>query len=525
MRVETPTRQPDQSGTTPKRWKKAGLKKGIKTREGHRNDVFVKGQQMKRRAFSAMEGLEARSLMSAAPVIDAVDIGVHPIVAYQPFTFVVDASDDVAVIGVSLFMDRDNNGRWNPLVDQPLGDDFTRDENGKFSFTLTPDGSWPSITHLLAGAVDGEGQWSAVLGHPVYPIGMPIITMVSAHAGPLISIPESTPVTVRAIVTEPFRGGTSSAAGVTFFIDSNGNGRWDSGVDVDIGYSQEIDSGGAYTLTFYGGPIQGGTSIAAAARIADNRFDHSNGFGPVRVTPFNIFGNAPQIRNIVPENLSGRLGGADGPVFQVGDRVRFTIDVIGERDLQAVTVFYDANSNGRWDRGIDTDLGASFFAPDVFGGRARVDFTITPGMNFDYRAFVVAARYTGMDGIWDGGDYNWGATTTHWMKIISPAWLENVQVQPRDVQVDPIYVTFTARDDHAISRFFAFIDMNNNDQVDAGEYSTNLANRMSGSFTNGNWVMAIDVSGISTPGTYKLKLFANDFEDASRSGYSVDITI
>ncbi len=479
---------------------------------------------MKRRVFSAMEGLEARSFMSAAPVIDTVDIGVHPIVAYQPFSFTVEASDDVAVVGVSLFMDRDNDGRWNPLVDQPLGDDFTRDENGKFSFTLTPDGSWPSIASLLAGAVDGEGQWSPVLGHPVYPIGMPIITMVSAHRGPLVSIPEATPVTVRAIVIEPFRGGTSSAAGVTFFFDNNGNGRWDSGVDFDIGYSQEIDSGGAYTLTFNGGMISGGASIAAAARIADNRFDHTNGFGPVRVTPFNIFDNAPRIRNVVAENLSGRWGGPDGPVFQVGDRVRFTIDVAGERDLQAVTLFFDANSNGRWDRGIDTHLGASFFAPDVFGGRARIDFTVTPEMNFDYRAFVAAARYTGMDGIWDGGDYNWGATTTHWMKIVSPAWLENIQVHPRDVQTEPVYFSFTARDDHSISRFLAFVDIDNDGQIDAGEASTNLANRVSGSFTNGRWQMAIDVSGIST-GTYKLKIYANDFEGSSGLAHVVDIQV
>lgn len=479
---------------------------------------------MKRRVFSSLEGLEARSLMSAAPIIDDVDIGDHPIVAYQPFTFVVEASDDVAVIGVSLFMDRDNDGAWNPLIDQPLGDDFTRDENGKFSFTLTPDGSWPSITSLLAGAVDGEGQWSPVLGHPVYPIGMPIITMLSAHTGPLISIPEATPITLRAIVTEPFRGGTSSAAGVTFFFDNNGNGRWDSDVDVHIGYSQQIDSGGAYTLTVYEGPISGGTSIAAAARISDNRFDHTNGFGPVRVTPFNIFMNAPQIRNVVAENLSGRDGGPGGPVFQVGDRVRFTIDVAGERDLQAVTVFFDANSNGRWDLGIDTHLGASTFAPDVFGGRARVDFTITPGMNFDYRAFVVAARYTGMDGIWDGGDYNWGATTTHWMKIISPAWIENIQVHPRDVQTDPVHVRFTARDDHSISRFLAFVDIDDDGQIDLDEPTTNLAQRISGSFTNGRWQMSIDVSGLST-GTYKLKIYANDFENASGVAHVVDILV
>lgn len=480
---------------------------------------------MKRTGFTSLEGLEARSFLSAAPVIDAVDIGDRPIVAYQPFTFLIEASDDVAVRGVSLFMDRDGDGAWNPQIDQPLGDDFSRDENGKFSFTLTPDGSWPSITSLLAAAVDDEGQWSAVLGHPVYPIGMPMITMLSAHAGPLLSIPESTPVTLRAIVSEPLRGGTSAAAGVTFFFDQNGNGRWDSGVDIDIGYSQEFDAGGAYTLTFYGGPIQGGTRIAAAAKIADNRFDHTNGFGPVRVTPYNIFTDAPQIRQVVAENLSGRLGGPDGPVFQVGDRVRFTIDVAGMRDLQAVTVFFDANSNGRWDRGIDTHLGASYFAPDVFGGRARVDFTITPGMNFDYRAFVVAARYSGMEGIWDGGDYNWGATTTHWMKIISPAWLENIQVHPRDVQTEPVYISFTARDDHSISRFLAFIDLDDDGQIDLNESTTNLAHRISGSFTNGRWQMAIDVSGISVPGTYKLKLFANDFEGSSRSPYSVEINL
>lgn len=478
------------------------------------------------RPFAAVEQLELRDLLSALPTVDAVEIAQGAVVAYQKFTVLVEAGDDVAVRGVSMYMDINDDARWDPLVDRPLGDRFQRNPQGKFEFNFIPDASWPQWVRIYADAVDDEGQWSqGIRGQLIVPVAMPLITMLSAHAAPNTIIPEIQPMLLRAFVSDPFRG-SSTVEGVTFFDDLNGNGRWDAGVDTDLGYSQTIDADGAWTLTTYQwGAFNVGKSIAAAAKIGDPRFDFTNGFGPVRVTPFNPYFEAPVVRNIFAENLSGRLGPADGSIFQVGDRVRITADVMGQSDLQAATLFYDSNSNGRWDLGTDIDLGAFRFAPDVYGGRARFDFTITPDMNFDFRAFVIAARYKGTERVWDRGDYNWGATSTHWLNIVSPAWLESIQVQPRDVQTEPIYVTFNARDDHSITRFFAFVDLNDNDQLDAGEFSTNLATRISGNFTNGGWVMAIDVSGVSPPGTYKLKLYANDFDNGSGRTYSVNITL
>jgi hypothetical protein len=475
-------------------------------------------------SFTSIESLEPRSLLSAAPTIVSMDVaGGGPVLAYRPFAIAVEAADDVGVVGVSLFMDLDHDRAWNPLVDRPLGDSFVRDTDGKFNIVVKTDSAWPSIADLVATAVDTEGQWSATSYLPVFPASLPVVTMLSATYAPVISIPEATPITMRAIVEEPFRGGTS-VAGVTFFIDNNANGQWDSGVDEDLGYSTTTDADGAFTLTAYHVPMQGGTLIAASARASDTRFDHTNGFGPVRTTPFNILYDAPFIQDIQVQNLSGRTGPTDGPLFQVGDRVRLTIIVRGQRDLHSATAFFDANSNGRWDAGVDTDLGAFWFGPDVISGRARIDFTITPNMNFDYRAFVVASRNQGMDGIWDGGDYNWGATRTKWLNIVSPAWLDNIQAIPPDVQGQPLSIVFNAHDDHSISRFLAFIDANDNGQLDAGEASTNVARRLSGSFTNGRWNMAIDLTGVAH-GNYKLKIFANDFDDGSRPAYSIDISV
>jgi hypothetical protein len=250
-----------------------------------------------------------------------------------------------------------------------------------------------------------------------------------------------------------------------------------------------------------------GEIIVAAAKSANQLID--NPWGPVRTSPVRTLIDVPRIRSVTADNLS--LDGGEQQI-QIGDTVRFTIEAEADQDLAAVTAFYDSNFNGRWDPGVDRHLGEFFFGADVLAGRARISVNIQPWMNFDYRAFVFAAK----DRSVERGDAAWSATFSKWINIKSPAWVENI-VAPNVSTGSPVTFTFDARDDHGIRGFRAWIDLNNDGFQSSDEVFSEQATRISGSLIRGRWQMTLDMNRYG-PGQYTIAIEAFDFEGTVRVG-------
>ena len=470
----------------------------------------------------ALHPLEARLALSAAPVIDgAIAVSAAIPEVNRPITLTVDAQDDVGVIGVTFYLDRNGNGGWDPGVDQSLGNIFSRDSRGKFSLTVTPDASWNNYANLIADAVDADGQWaSARAGTQLSLTARPLVLELNAHLSPNVGIPEVYVVDLTAKTLEPL--GTQFADGVTFFIDLNGNGGWDAGIDTDLGYSTRFDSSGNYTLPVTTGLLPAGTSFAAAAHSADPRFARGDGFGAVRTSPLSLYSDPPQITSVSYVNLDRVWDERPGQFATTGDRLEFTVTAQAPMDLAAITMFYDANHNGRWDAGTDTHLAQQFFAPDILGARTRFTITLTPAMGSDLQSFVFAAN--DRSALSGRGDFSWSATQTAWVRIIAPPAIDSVSAVPPDVQGEPVYALVNARDDRAIAGFMAFIDVNGNGSIDSNESYVNNSTLLTGNTRSGRWSLALPTRGIAH-GTYQLGVAAYDYEGGQTALTFVSVTI
>lgn len=468
------------------------------------------------RSFEPIEELEARALMSA-PVLGDIEFGSTFPTAYQPTRISVDVTDDTGVRAATFFMDRNGNGRWDPFVDQPLGDDFTRDQDGRFSVTATPDGTWPAYpdyARIVADAVDIDGQWATQRPtRTMVFIGLPVISSFWASIVPQF---EGQPqpflqITLAAKVDEPFVY-PYGATNVTFFLDRNFNATWDPGVDVDFGEAIDRDDRGYRTRSavVFGGAL-GGQLCAVPFRSLSAPGER---FGAPVVATF-VRQNSSFLPGppVVTRTLAFNQTNPNAQFFLPGERMRieFVADTPDTfRDvprLEAATLFFDANFDQRWTPGVDTDLGAHFFAPDTLRGIGRIEFTVTAEMGFDSRPFVLTTRAGG----------NWGPTYTAWPKLASRPWIENATpTAPRFAANGTVLLDVESRDDGASRELFAWVDRNNDGIFQLGEAYEQGGLRLGfdpQNFRSQNWRVTITLTGLDyTPGTYSVGIIARDYQ-------------
>ena len=105
-----------------------------------------------------------------------------------------------------------------------------------------------------------------------------------------------------------------------------------------------------YTYAFIGPFCIGPPPSLMPARLAANAFSGSR-FGDFSTATNQIsFSNGPLVRSVV----------TSAQELTWGESVTITAPVVDGGSIRAVTFFYDADQNGRWSQGIDTDLGADF---------------------------------------------------------------------------------------------------------------------------------------------------------------------
>jgi hypothetical protein len=469
------------------------------------------------------EALEPRALLAAPEVSDLrFDLG-RPPRMWETTVVSVAAADDEAVRAVVFFLDRDRDGGWTPNVDEPLGEVFTPSQDGRYRVSVTPDHSWPNDPaappRIIADAVDAQGEWSDDRGVLEFaPDAPPRVTALQVVVVPNSQNPNLRQITLYAAVSDNF-GISTGVRGVTFFIDADRSGTWTPGVDTDMGFSTTQDARGYYLRTFtQNGPAP--ELFGAAAQ--DTNPQLPNQWGPVAsatalagdATAF----NAPAAFNSVTWTNVSRPG--EEPTY--GDRVRLDFIADAPRDLLAATLFFDNNLDRQWTPGNDIDLGVQFFEPGILRGRGAIEFTVTPAMNFSYRAFVLTVKDRS-----GNADNEWGPTLTTFVPIVSPPWLESLTPsQPSFGGSGSVVVDFVGRDDAGVRSVMAWLDRDNNGRFDQGEAAQMNATRLSTGATSSNWRATVSLAGAPyAPGVYRLYLIASDYQGALSAPAFTAITI
>jgi hypothetical protein len=456
------------------------------------------------------EMLEGRNLFSA-PVVGPITVTPAFPVGYEPFQLTVQPTDDTGVRAATFFIDRDDNGRFTAGVDEPLGDVFTADGQGRFSLTVQANSSWRTepLTNVIADALDVQGNWSAqVTARSVRVIAQPLVVSHLAQFSFNPGAPINKAFEVRAKADEQL-GTPSGIAGVTFFIDRDSNNVFSVG-DTDLGASFTTDADGYYSRS---GPLIGNLNgQVAAVAFVDSTFTGTRIFGPPVIRQIVEFPNSVPARGIITDAQWSNVTDPNRGGVEIFQRMRITYTARATANVAAVSLFYDTDFNMRWTPGVDVDLGGQFFGPGQTQVNGQFEFDATPNMNFDVRPFVLTVKDAS-----GNSDTEWGPTYTRWAKIISPPWVDQVLPLQANYPVNgTITADFRIRDDLAVRSAFAFVDRNGDGIFQAGEASTEFVIRLTAGLSDARWRVTLNLSGLNyTPGTYQIGIRLTDFEGST----------
>jgi hypothetical protein len=287
---------------------------------------------------------------------------------------------------------------------------------------------------VLADAVNTQGVWTAgALRSATVNVAAP-----ARVTGVTFSVPAARPgdtVTATAQVQAP-----SPVRAVVFFRDADNNGRWTPGVDQDLG--ADFDGGDGWSRTFV---AQAGWGDAAIRADVVNTRGQWSTQGPTAGTLAVLTG--PRVAGV-------RVGDGSGATLLVGQQVTLSaVDVLTARTVRAVGFFFDANRDGRWTPGVDTDLGADFNGAD---GWSRT-VTVAPSWaNVEGARFGVNAVDT--DGAW-GAQAGTGVSG----RVNAPPTVSGLVTTTPTVSAGAtVDLLLMARDDAGVRAVTLYVDIDNN---------------------------------------------------------------
>jgi hypothetical protein len=302
--------------------------------------TLTSGQMLsvpQRAPFIYMQSTLVPSGHPKAPTIGSLTDSPDPVTRPNALTLTArNVQDDGAVVLVEFYFDADDSGTLNPSLDLLLGVD--RDPAGGWSLALPTGGAPTGALRLFARALDDDGNWSNVVTTVAHTVNQkPAVASVTA-ATSVVRVPNLLTLTAN---------GVGDADGevdrVEFYLDTNGNGRLDTG-DLFLGVDDSAAGGWTCTVSTAGWP-EGVRRFFAKAQDDDGEWSTVVS-GTVRVTWTNL-----------PPTLAS-VSAASNPVRSGTDVV---ITASGATDLDGVVArveFYaDLNGNGQIDVGVDLLLG------------------------------------------------------------------------------------------------------------------------------------------------------------------------
>ncbi len=281
---------------------------------------------------------------------------------------------------VTFFRDVNLNGAWDAFIDQDLGADQSSVGGWTRQITVYPSWIAAATIRIVADVVDIDGVWGTtprafVTVNVLGPAVLGVVAPAMASFGQTVSVSATA-------------SGLNAIRAVTFFLDQNNNGIWNSGVDVDLG--ADFDSSGGWTKSFTVNSTWGtGNQKVIRAAAVDVL---GNWSVPVAATPMS-FVDKPVVTNVTPSSQNVTAG------------TTFSYQAVAqyERGVRAVTSFIDTNGDGRWTSGVDIDLGVSTLTQgSATSGTWTRSFTWTYGPGI----FRIVIDAVGLNGNWSGRPYS-----------------------------------------------------------------------------------------------------------------------
>lgn len=276
-----------------------------------------------------------------------------------------DTSSAVQVIGVDYYADTNLNG-FIDAGDQLVATGTTA--------TLQSTGAWRYLVRLnstqianlpttrygwIAAARVSTGDGSFVLSpgrmavSKSWPIGTPTVTRVVVNSAAHAVTGDEWSVSVTG-----FAG--SSLTGITLFFDTNFNGQWDSGTDVDLGFLAPESNPGTVTFTgIYNSAMRRGGAFTASALVRSGSTDTWSTTRSAR----------PQMI------VSGPSTTLVGSPAVSGNSIIFEIDAIDDFSVRTINAWIDLNNNGIRDEGESAAV-ASLISGSRANGRWRLTINL-----------------------------------------------------------------------------------------------------------------------------------------------------
>jgi hypothetical protein len=295
----------------------------------------------------------------------------------------------------------------------------------------------------MADAVTTAGAWS----------GSPASVQLRGNARPTFSdfgVVEGSG-SVRGSAYARVSDDSGSARAVTFFLDRNENGRWDSGIDTSLGTVFAAGGDGYHRLE-----LQPDDSWPNHPRIVSDVVDDDGDWSEDRRGRFTShYGTwtpaAPTLSNY---RVDQDWAGSDGK------RLTLSVDAVDNSAVRAVTFFYDYDDNGAWTPGVDDSIGTVprsgssnhyvLSAVTDFGGREHV------------RILADASDY----------DDSWAPTRGSAIAQNGNGFVSEFEAHPKsgtDVEFEMKYVfpRYFNRLPPSSASYFLFKDVNKNGQFES----------------------------------------------------------
>jgi hypothetical protein len=442
--------------------------------------------------------------VSSRPTVSGLTITQDRSFDGKRMTATVTANDNSAVLAATFFIDNDSNGAWTPNVDQSLGTTFTASGPNQFSVTFTHDFNGSQTISIVGDAVDHDGLWSnARVSGTATNDGAWVQYL---EVAPASSGGGNTTFNILSGITAPDYFGRSSALAGTgvIFLDVNANRRFDDGTDTIV-QTAALNSMRSMTQQFG----QSGVVVADSVRAAGARFmafvtagSTSSTYAADAISPYRSesliqdTSNEPRITSMTVTVGSPTVLAVPGSTYTVAGNW----DALGFGNV--VTLFWDANLNGRWDTGTDIDLGFVAVNSAATTGSYSLTGTVRTGM-VGTGAFTVALKD-------QGGE--WGRTFSDRSTQIFRAPVISNGSSAGGAAGSTIQVEFDIADDIQTRAASGFIDVNGNGLFDGADstYSATTYSLISGSRTNGRMRLSINTTGLSA-GTYTFYVAGTDY--------------
>lgn len=361
--------------------------------------------------FSTTVYTDLAGLTSAPIVADAVDmqglwtgsrpsVTVTPIQTAQIVSFFVDTT-----IGVSLAAEAWVPPAGSGSAAQVSGVDYYADinQNGMVDSgdqlvatgatgTLQSSGAWRYLVRLnstqiaslppnpygwLAAPRVSTGDGGFVLGASrmavakSWPIGTPTVTRVVVNTDANATVGDAWSVSVTG-----FAG--STLTGITLFFDTNFNGQWDTGIDVDLGFMTPEENPGTVIFTgTYSTAMRRGGVFTASALVRSGSTDTWS-----------------TTRSARPQQIvSGPTTTLVGSPAASGNTITFEIDAVDDFAVRTINAWIDVDNDGIRDEG-ETMGTASLISGTRTSGRWRLTINLGTAPS---GAYTIA---------WSGIDYS-----------------------------------------------------------------------------------------------------------------------